>query len=42
MKAAITDNSLSTVSQRADELLSKGEIGWDPHELFSLSSTWKK
>lgn len=34
MKAAIADNSLSAVSQRADELLSKGEIGWDPHELF--------
>lgn len=36
MKAAIADNSLSAVSERADELLLKGEIGWDPHKLFFI------
>lgn len=36
MKAAIADNSLSAVSERADELLLKGEIGWDSYKLFFM------
>jgi len=40
MKATkIIDQSLSVVCQRADELLSKGKIRWDPHKFFPLSST---